>query len=92
MFLRIRLFRLPLATLLLISLGAVSADATTASVTYSYDQLGRVTTAIYDNGTCVAYSYDANGNRTAQTITASGTPVSPVWGSGVWGCFPWTAQ
>lgn len=67
------------------------ADAATTSVQYTYDQLGRVTTALYDNGTCVIYTYDAAGNRTAQTFTTSGTPTSPVWGSGVWGCFPWTA-
>lgn len=71
--------------------GAARADAATASVTYTYDQLGRVTTALYDNGTCTAYTYDANGNRTAQSFVTSGTPASPVWGSGVWGCFPWTS-
>jgi YD repeat-containing protein len=78
------------AILLLTSLSAVSAAAETASVTYTYDLLGRVTTALYDNGTCVAYTYDANGNRTAKSFTNSGTPASPIWGSGVWGCFPWT--
>jgi YD repeat-containing protein len=67
------------------------ASTSTASAQYTYDQLGRVTTALYDNGTCIAYTYDANGNRTAQSFTTSGTPASPVWGSGVWGCFPWTS-
>jgi YD repeat-containing protein len=62
-----------------------------ASALYTYDAVGRVTSALYDNGTCVAYLYDANGNRTSQNTTLSGTPVSPVWGSGVWGCFAWTA-
>lgn len=61
-----------------------------ASVSYGYDQLGRVTSALYDNGLCIAYSYDQNGNRTAQTNTISGTPELAVWGSGVWGCFVWT--
>lgn len=64
-----------------------------ASGSYTYDGVGRLTTALYDNGTCVAYSYDATGNRTAQTITApSGAPQTPNWGSGTWGCFSWTAQ
>ena len=62
-----------------------------ASVTYTYDQLGRVTTALYDNGLCIAYAYDANGNRTSQTNTMSSPPESPVWGTGSWGCFHWTA-
>ncbi|MFD1985440.1 RHS repeat domain-containing protein [Mesorhizobium newzealandense] len=57
-----------------------------SSVSYGYDDLGRVTSALYDNGMCIAYSYDANGNRTAQN-NAVGTTV---WGSGVWGCFNWT--
>ena len=63
-----------------------------ASGSYTYDAAGRLTTALYDNGTCVAYSYDANGNRTSQTTTSSGLPESPTWGSGVWGCFVWAAQ
>ena len=61
-----------------------------ASAIYTYDQLGRLTTAFYDNGVCVAYAYDANGNRTSQINTLGGTPASPIWGSGVWGCFSWT--
>jgi len=61
-----------------------------ASAIYTYDQVGRLTTALYDNGVCVAYAYDANGNRTSQINTLGGTPASPIWGSGVWGCFSWT--
>jgi YD repeat-containing protein len=78
--------------LLLVVPRITHASTSTVSAQYTYDQLGRVATALYDNGTCIAYTYDANGNRTAQTFTTSGTPASPVWGSGVWGCFPWTAM
>ena len=60
------------------------------SIIYTYDALGRVATALYDTGTCIVYSYDANGNRTAQTITTSGNPTTPVWGTGSWGCFIWS--
>lgn len=77
---------------MLLFLGVVAPRNGHASVLYTYDQLGRVTTALYDNGTCIAYSYDANGNRLSQTNTASGSPESPTWGSGVWGCFIWTQQ
>jgi YD repeat-containing protein len=65
-----------------IALSAPSASAATAS--YTYDALGRLVTVSYDTGVCIVYSYDGNGNRTAQTIqvTASGGP-------GVWGCFAW---
>lgn len=79
------------AALLLTLTAATSANAATASVSYTYDQLGRVATALYDNGTCIAYAYDPSGNRTAQTNTTSGAPQTPSWGSGVWGCFSWTA-
>jgi len=73
-------------------LGILVPTPTAASVSYTYDPAGRVTTAVYDNGTCVAYAYDAAGNRTSQINTVSGAPVTPAWGTGTWGCFVWTAQ
>jgi YD repeat-containing protein len=66
------------------------ADSGDASTIYTYDLLGRVTTVQYDNGLCIAYTYDANGNRTSQTNTIAGPPATAVWGTGVWGCFKWT--
>jgi hypothetical protein len=72
--------------------GLLVPQGTNASAMYTYDQLGRLSTALYDNGLCVAYLYDASGNRTSQTNTLGGLPVTPTWGSGVWGCFSWTAQ
>lgn len=73
---------------------AFPAQATNSADTiYTYDELGRLMTALTSaTGVCIAYSYDANGNRTAQTITVSGGTVSPIWGTGVAGCFLWTAQ
>jgi len=71
-------------------LGGEPAEAASASAQFTYDPLGRVATALYDNGVCVVYSYDANGNRTSQTNTP-GNGVPPMtWGTGVWGCVPWT--
>ena len=58
--------------------------AANGSVGYTYDALGRLTTANYDTGVCLAYAYDANGNRLTQTITVGVAP-----GGGVWGCFNW---
>lgn len=72
--------------------GILVSGSANASAYYGYDPLNRVTTALYDNGVCVVYAYDANGNRTSQTNTASGPSESPTWGSGVWGCFSWTSQ
>lgn len=63
-----------------------------SSSEFTYDPVGRVTTALYDNGLCVAYGYDANGNRTSQTNTISAAPELPTWGTGVLGCFKWTPQ
>lgn len=60
------------------------AHAANGSVAYTYDALGRVTTASYDTGVCIVYSYDPNGNRLSEAInvTTAGT-------TGVWGCFNW---
>jgi hypothetical protein len=71
----------------IIVLAALTVDASGAGVVYSYDQVGRIGAAWYDNNMCVAYTYDASGNRTAQT---NATPGTPAWGSGTWGCFNWT--
>lgn len=89
---RFRIRNVCVAVLLVVLAGTTSVDAVAASASYTYDPLGRVTTALYDNGVCIAYSYDAAGNRTSQSNTASGPSESAVWGSGVWGCFVWTAQ
>jgi YD repeat-containing protein len=61
-----------------------------ASADYHYDRDGRIRTALYSNGVCVVYDYDANGNRTSQTISQAGTPELSQWGSGAWGCFKWS--
>jgi hypothetical protein len=39
---------------------------------------------------CITYSYDLNGNRTAQTNATYGTPGT-TWGSAVYACFDWTS-
>jgi YD repeat-containing protein len=63
---------------------ALPAFAANGSVVYTYDALGRISTASYDTGVCIAYTYDANGNRTSQKILVT-SPTS----TGVWGCFIW---
>ncbi len=39
------------------------------AITYSYDVLNRLTEVAYDDGTKIAYSYDAAGNRLTRTVT-----------------------
>jgi YD repeat-containing protein len=68
----------------LAAIASKGAFAVNGSVTYSYDALGRIATASYDTGVCIAYTYDANGNRTAQKIL-----VTSASSTGVWGCFNW---
>lgn len=72
---------------LAMALGGIVPDASGAGVTYTYDLSGRIATALYDNGICVVYTYDAAGNRTSQ---ANAVPPAPAWGAGNWGCFVWT--
>ncbi|KAA0695641.1 hypothetical protein DTW90_21940 [Neorhizobium sp. P12A] len=77
--------RIPVAAATLLS-WAVPTIAND-NVAYGYDSDGRLVTALYDTGVCVAYTYDANGNRTSQTpLTAS---ADPTWGSTTWGCLRW---
>jgi YD repeat-containing protein len=64
----------------------VGRDALADTVTYTYDALGRVVTATYQDGAVITYTYDPAGNRTqvtqalgpfAATIAITGTgPVN----------------
>jgi len=80
---------LALMTALLVLIGATPGSTANGAVNYSYDSLGRLTMASYDTGACVAYSYDANGNRIAQTISVGGSSIPGVWGCFVWGNGKW---
>lgn len=88
---RTQRYRLLATASLIAGLGFVPSEADSSSE-FTYDPVGRVTTALYDNGLCVAYGYDANGNRTSQNNTIAAAPEQPTWGSGVFGCFKWTPQ
>jgi YD repeat-containing protein len=69
---------------------AVPADA----IDYAYDELNRLTSVTYDDGTTIAYSYDAAGNRLTRTVTedndGDGIPYSgganPCTGGQTTGC------
>lgn len=48
-----------------------SAHAAPGSVSYVYDDLGRLVEVVYDDGTTIHYTYDDAGNREA-TVTTLG--------------------
>jgi hypothetical protein len=85
---RIGLPRADMIALMLMLTGVFMPSKSEAEVSYTYDQLGRVTMVLYDNGLCITYSYDPDGNRIAQNTAVE----APVWGSSVWRCSHWTPQ
>ena len=58
--------------------GALLSSTAIAGPTYTYDDLGRVTSAIYDSGQQITYSYDPAGNRTSVATTAAIANRPPV--------------
>jgi YD repeat-containing protein len=85
----------PALVALFLCLSAVgSTFAANGSVVYTYDSLGRITSASYDTGVIVIYTYDANGNRLSQVVnvnsasliwTSTSTPcTSNCWGAALW--------
>ncbi|CAL4869732.1 hypothetical protein MMA231_04024 (plasmid) [Asticcacaulis sp. MM231] len=52
---------------ILIAAGLLVTSPRADAQTYSYDDLGRLSTVIYADGSKVVYQYDAAGNRTAVT-------------------------
>ncbi len=64
---------------------AVSAYAA-ETITYSYDDAGRLTNAAYGGGASIAYAYDANGNLLMRTVTAAGgTTYTLIYRAGTGG-------
>jgi YD repeat-containing protein len=45
---------------------AVLPAQAATTITYEYDNLGRLTKMTYSTGRQITYSYDATGNRTTQ--------------------------
>jgi YD repeat-containing protein len=48
---------------------ATFAHAASGSVSYVYDDLGRLVEVVYDDGTTITYTYDDAGNREATVTT-----------------------
>ncbi len=54
-----------------LALACLNASAASLSYTCTYDKLNRLTSVTYNNGTVISYTYDAAGNMTGTTVTAS---------------------
>lgn len=59
--------RLWMGVLLVFFAGHVQAG----SVSYTYDNLGRLKQATYSSGMVITYVYDAVGNRVSYTVTGA---------------------
>lgn len=57
----------------LYTLSLLFATLQTFAQTYTYDNLNRLTKVVYKNGTTVAYTYDALGNRLTKKVTGAST-------------------
>ncbi|WP_247717913.1 RHS repeat domain-containing protein [Qipengyuania proteolytica] len=56
----------------------MAAPAQAGEITYRYDELGRLVEVRYPNGSVMAYSYDANGNRSLVSVTGAPAPAAPA--------------
>ena len=65
------------ALILIVILPLIYSHASFASsVQYQYDNLHRLISAQYDDGTTIQYTYDAMGNRTSKVLTVTTTSSS----------------
>lgn len=58
--------RFLIALMFLFALNVLLAD----TITYKYDDAGRLVSVAYPNGSTIAYVYDNNGNLLSKTVTA----------------------
>ena len=79
---RLRRYFLALVASLVCCVALSAAAQTVPIITYTYDTLGRVTTATYaggpNNGLVITYTYDAAGNRTQYTSNGVGNTHTPT--------------
>ena len=74
-----------------LALSAVPSSAQAQSWLLFGPQLGQSTLFLLGSGSlCIGFTYDANGNRTSQSVGTIGSGTT-LWGSGTYGCFAWHA-
>jgi len=67
-----------LGSVLLCLLILIPETLLAASVAYTYDAVGRLLAAQYDNGQSLTYTYDSVGNRTGQVVIGTGISAQIV--------------
>ena len=63
-------------SLFFLSVAIINVNYSQNTTTYQYDNLNRLTLVTYSNGTSVAYTYDAVGNRTSKTVTSTNYTIT----------------
>jgi hypothetical protein len=66
-----------------IAFNASASFAASGAITYTFDALGRISTATYNTGVILSYSYDLSGNQTQVQVTYTHPVALPVSAS-VW--------
>ena len=56
-----------------ISALVAAAPLHAGTISYAYDQLGRLSQVTYPGGAILRYNYDPNGNRTSYVVSGSST-------------------
>ena len=63
-----------LSIMAILFLVSISIPALAETVEYTYDELNRVKTVIYEDGTTIEYDYDEVGNRTIRQVYSDTAP------------------
>ena len=83
-----RLVRLAAVALSLLGLSVPSSAHANGLLLFGPQGAQSVLLLLSSGSLCVQFTYDLNGNRTAQSVgTVSSAPV--LWGAGNYGCFLW---
>lgn len=75
--------RYTLISMIIVALAiALSEEAYAITITYTYDNLSRVTKVDYSNGFIEEYTYDAAGNRLTLTVSSTNPLRGDINGDG----------
>jgi hypothetical protein len=73
---------------LLLSLSSTAAEARGVMLAVDIQVSHSIIMLVGVGSSCITFTYDANGNRTAQGVATVGA-AGVTWGGGAFGCFLW---